>query len=197
MQIPAPFRTTNQPSIENSSSWDRRARRRQKQINRYLWNLTKGMYFDYNTVSRTQSTFESATTFYALWSGVASPAQALALVANVLPALENIGGLSSTSCASVADARLNEPDAPAKQWDYPYGWAPHQILAWDGLHRYGFEAEAQRLAYRWLHMIAETAVNYNGAVVEKYDVTRLRGAHRVDAEYGNQGAEFDGLAREG
>ena len=92
---------------------------------------------------------------------------------------------------------LVEPKNPPKQWDYPFGWAPHQMLAWDGLRRYGFEEEAQRLAYRWLHMITKVSIDYNGAVVEKYDVTQLEHSYRVDAEYGNQGLEFKGLAREG
>ena len=34
-------------------------------------------------------------------------------------------------------------------------------------------------------------------VVEKYDVTRPTGPHKVDAESGNQGADFRGVAREG
>ena len=71
------------------------------------------------------------------------------------------------------------------------------MLAWGGLRRYGFEEEAQRLAYRWLHMITKVAVEYNGAVVEKYNVIQLENSHRVEAEYGNQGLGFKGLAREG
>lgn len=33
------------------------------------------------------------------------------------------------------------------------GWAPQQILAWTGLLRYGFDEEAERLAYKWLYMV--------------------------------------------
>jgi alpha,alpha-trehalase len=36
--------------------------------------------------------------------------------------------------------------------DHPYGWSPHQILAWIGLERYGYNSHAQRLAYRWIYM---------------------------------------------
>lgn len=32
-------------------------------IDRYLWNETKGMYFDYDTVKREQTNYETATTF--------------------------------------------------------------------------------------------------------------------------------------
>lgn len=46
-------------------------------------------------------------------------------------------------------------------------------------------------------MITKAFVDYNGVVVEKYDVTRPIDPHRVDAEYGNQGLDFRGVAREG
>ena len=52
------------------------------------------------------------------------------------------------------------------------GWAPQQILAWSGLMRYGFQDEAERLAYKWLYMVTKAFVDFNGIVVEKYDVTR-------------------------
>jgi alpha,alpha-trehalase len=77
------------------------------------------------------------------------------------------------------------------------GWAPQQILAWVGLERYGYHDDAKRLAYRWLFMITKAFVDYHGVVVEKYDVTRPTDPHRVDAEYGNQGLDFRGVAREG
>ena len=40
-------------------------------------------------------------------------------------------------------------------------------------------------------------VDFNGVVVEKYNVTRELDPHKVDAEYGNQGADFKGVPREG
>jgi len=46
-------------------------------------------------------------------------------------------------------------------------------------------------------MMTRAFVDYHGVVVEKYDVTRLRDPHRVDAEYGNQGLDFKGVASEG
>jgi alpha,alpha-trehalase len=46
-------------------------------------------------------------------------------------------------------------------------------------------------------MMTKAFVDYNGVVVEKYDVTRTTAPHRVDAEYGNQGLDFKGVAKEG
>lgn len=152
------------------------------------------MFFDYDTAKKARTTFESATTLWALWAGVASEDQAAALVTKALPKLEEFGGLVSTTKGSVGELG---PGRPQRQWDYPYGWAPQQVLAWKGLQRYGFQKEAARLAYRWLYMVTKAFRDYNGVVVEKYDVTREEDPHRVDAEYGNQGLGFKGVAKEG
>ena len=83
------------------------------------------------------------------------------------------------------------------QWDYPHGWAPHQIMAWDGLRRYGYHQDASRLAYKWLSTILKVFVHYNGAVVEKYDVTRPNDPHQVETEYPNQGFTYQAYVKEG
>ena len=180
--------------VESSAIWDRRAKRRKQAIDRYLWNAEKGMYFDYNTVSQEQCSYESATAFWAMWAGVCSPKQAATLVMTALPKLEAYGGLLSGTQESRGEVGLERPN---RQWDFPYGWAPQQMLAWTGLHRYGYQEDAERLAYKWLFMITKAFVDFNGVVVEKYDVTRPVDPHRVDAEYGNQGLDFRGVAKEG
>ena len=179
---------------ETSSAWDRRAQRRRKLVDKYLWNEEKGMYFDYNCLSKEQTTYESATTFWALWAGIATPLQASKMVDRALPKFTFVGGLVAGTEASRGNVSL---DAPNRQWDYPTGWAPHQMLAWYGLRRYGYVEDAQNLAYRWLYTILKSFVDFNGVVVEKYNVTHNNPAHRVDAEYGNQGSDFEGVAREG
>lgn len=180
--------------IETSAAWDRRAKRRRLAIDKYLWNDKKGMYFDYDTVKKEQTTYETATTFWAMWAGLSTPRQAAALVIKALPKFEVFGGLVSGSKESRGSTGLARPN---RQWDYPYGWAPQQMLAWTGLLRYGYQEEAERLAYKWLFMVTKAFVDFNGVVVEKYDVTRPIDPHKVDAEYGNQGSDFKGVAREG
>jgi len=86
-------------------------------------------------------------------------------------------------------------DRPNRQWDYPYAWPPHQIMAWVGLERYGYLDDAQRLAYRFLYMMTSAFVDFNGVVPEKFDAVKL--SHMVDAEYGNQGVDFKMVPREG
>lgn len=196
LPISAPFATPGRPAgtIETSDRWHEAASRRRRLLDQHLWNESKGMYVDYNTSTHKQTDYESATTFWALWSGAASPHQADLLVQHALPKLENVGGLAVSTERSrgpVSAAR------PQKQWDFPFGWPPHQLLAWEGLQRYGFEEEKERLVYKWLHMMTRVFVDFNGTVVEKYDVTQLERPHRVDAEYGNQGSHFRYAPQEG
>lgn len=180
--------------VETSASWERRAKRRRAAVDKYLWDEEAGMYFDYNTVKKERTGYESATTFWPMWSGLATPRQATLLIEKALPKFEAFGGLVSGTEKSRGRVGL---DRPNRQWDYPFGWAPQQILAWVGFQRYGFDEEAQRIAYRWLSMVTKAFVDFNGVIVEKYDVTRPIDPHKVEAEYGNQGSDFKGVPREG
>ena len=77
----------------SSSTWDRRAKKRKMLIDKYLWDQEKGMYFDYDTVLQERSDYESATMFWTMWAGVASPAQAAKLMADALPKFEEFEGI--------------------------------------------------------------------------------------------------------
>lgn len=181
-------------TVETSAVWDRRMKKRKAAIDKYLWNEKEGMFFDYDTKEEKMISYVSATTFWSMWSGVASPKQAWRLVEDALPLLEEKGGLAAGTEKSRGPVGI---DRPNRQWDYPYGWAPQQMLAWNGLLRYGYEEEVTRLVYKWLYMMTKAFVDYNGVVVEKYNVTDLSEPHKVDAEYGNQGIDFKGVATEG
>lgn len=196
LEIPAEFRTEGMVpgQVESSAIWDRRAKKRKALMDKYLWNEERGMYFDYDTVKKEQTGYEAVTTFMPMWSGAASPRQAALLVEKALPKLEAFGGLTTTTEHSRGPLG---PDRPAKQWDYPFGWAPLQMLAWVAFQRYGYNEITERLAYKWLYIITKVFVDFNGIVVEKYDVTRPDDAHKVDAEYGNVGSNVQGVAREG
>jgi len=194
--VPSAFCAKGQVAdrVECSSAWDRAARKRKAIIDKYCWNEEKGFYFDFNTVTKTQTDFEYVTCLWPLWCGVASPHQASLLVEKALPRFECVGGLSTSTEHSRGPINAQNPP---KQWDYPNGWAPHQILAWDGLKRYGYHEEAERLIYKWLHMMIKVFVDFNGTITEKYDVTQLKDPHKVTAEYGNQGLDFKYAPQEG
>ncbi|CAG8578908.1 13566_t:CDS:2 [Funneliformis caledonium] len=178
--------------VETSAAWFDRATLRQERIDKYLWNEEKSLYYDYDTVKREQSVYESVTALWALWAGCASSEQAEKLVKISLPKFEVLGGLVSGTEDSRGTIAL---DRPNRQWDYPFGWAPHQIMAWRGLENYGYMTEARRLAYRWLYTITKSFVDYNGVVPEKYDVVTLN--HLLKVEYGNVGVDFKFVPREG
>ncbi|KAG7694523.1 hypothetical protein KL933_003656 [Ogataea haglerorum] len=180
--------------VETAEKWEFLAAERKKRIDKYLWNESKGMYFDYNIKTHRQSLYESATTFYPLWAKLASREQAKALVEKALPRFEVFGGIVSGTKESRGEIGLNKP---SRQWDYPYAWSPHQIMTWRGLQNYGYTAIAKRLSYRWCYLITLAFVDFNGIVVEKYDATSEQSPHKVDAEYGNQGSDFKGVATEG
>lgn len=121
LEIPAEFSVPGFPglacgNILASASWDRRAKLRKMRIDKYLWNSEKGMYFDYDTVTKKQITYVSATMFWAMWAGVASPHQASRMVDVALPILEELGGLASGTEESRGPLGL---DRPTRQWDWP------------------------------------------------------------------------------
>ncbi len=179
-------------AVHASAAWEEAAARRRELMTRLCWNGDRGIFFDYDFVEGGQTGFESVTSLYPLWAGLATPEQAAALVERSLPLFEEAGGLVSTTETSRGPISAHRPQ---RQWDYPFGWPPHQILAWQGLIDYGFESAAQRVAYRWLYMITRNAADYNGTIPEKYDVVNR--THDVFVEYGNVGTEFDYITREG
>lgn len=181
-------------TVSNAQHWRDLAAKRKIAITKYMWDDETGFFFDYNIKSKSKHTYESATTLWALWAGLATKEQAKATVEKAIPRLEVLGGIVACTERSRGPLSIKRP---SRQWDYPYGWAPHQILAWRGLSEYGYVGTATRLAYRWLYIMTKAFVDYNGIVVEKYDVTKGNDPHRVTAEYGNQGADFKGVAKEG
>ncbi|KAJ2161009.1 alpha,alpha-trehalase nth1 [Coemansia sp. RSA 552] len=175
-----------------AAEWRARAESRRQSIDRYLWNEQKGLYFDYDVSLGEQSVYESVTSLWALWSGCATPAQARRLVDVACRKFEVKGGLVSGTEESRGQVSLHRPN---RQWDFPFGWAPHQIMAWYGLYNYGFVDVARRFAYRWLFTITQAFVDFNGVVPEKFDVVNM--THRFQVEYGNVGVDFKHVPREG
>jgi alpha,alpha-trehalase len=175
-----------------SNFWNEKAKKRKQLADAYLWNEEKGMYFDYNIKTASNSTFVSATTLTPLWAKMASKKQAEKLVKTALPLLKMEGGIAGSTQESAGQISTERPQ---RQWDYPNGWAPHQMLIWRGLLHYKYKKEAQELIYRWLFMITKNAVDYNGTIPEKYDV--ISATHKVFAEYGNVGTDFEYITDEG
>lgn len=182
----------SQNKTYSSQEWLDKAKTRKALMDKYCWNETEGMYFDYDFVNKKSLPFEAASTFFPLWAGLCSQDQAAILVEKTLPKFVMTGGIAGSTAESVANVN---PESPQRQWDYPFGWAPHQMLLWEGLKKYGFESKLQEMVYRWLWLITTNAVDYNGTIPEKFDLEIS--SHKVFAEYGNVGTEFDYIAKEG
>lgn len=154
----------------DAAVWRKRARTRAERINRLMWDQQAGLYEDYEFVHRRLRRYPFLTTFYPLWAGIASPEQAAAVVRN-LPMFERAGGLQTSSNAS------------GNQWDAPFGWAPLEMIAVEGLRRYGYRTEADRISKAFLSVVLEQ-YRQNGVIVEKYDVVRRGSDVSADIRFG-------------
>ena len=191
-----------------------RARVRSRLVKKYLWDEERGLFFDHDTKKRRRSSYLAATTLYPLWAStpnacgatLVEPAMARALRDAALRELEAPGGLMATapsSLAAISPPRVLQRSAGGgfearelgRQWEAPNGWAPHQMLAVEGLRAAGFTADAERLQDRWLYTIAVNAADYHGTVPEKFDVKAR--SHAVFAEYGNVNTDFAYISDEG
>ncbi|WOD41142.1 trehalase family glycosidase [Nodosilinea sp. E11] len=144
-----------------ADQWRDRSDYRKGLIDKYLWNDEKGFYLDYNFRERCHCRYEYATAFYPLWAGIASPEQAQRLVDN-LPQFEAPGGFKTSNVVS------------GNQWDAPFGWAPFQYFVVKGLLRYGYKAEALRLAEKFVSLLVKDFERC-GVLLEKYDIEACTG----------------------
>ena len=152
-----------------SRIWGERAARRRESLIAHTWDTDRGMFFDYDFVRKTRSTYEFAATFYPLWAGLATTEQALAVRGN-LSVFERPGGLGTSTTRS------------GVQWDEPYAWAPLQLLAVEGLRRYGFAEDANRISHKFLSMVLDE-FRRDGTIREKYDAINRTSKVHVAAGY--------------
>ncbi|OUL36319.1 alpha,alpha-trehalase [Nostoc sp. T09] len=141
-----------------AQQWRDRADSRRDRIDQYLWDEKQGLYLDYHFQTGKRRYYEFATTFYPLWMGIASEAQAKSVAEN-LSLFEAPGGIFTSTRVT------------GNQWDAPFGWAPLTLIAVQGLHRYGYHQEGDRIARNFLAMVIKE-FERRGILVEKYDVER-------------------------
>jgi alpha,alpha-trehalase len=145
--------------------WRKRAADRAERINRLMWDAKDGLYYDYDFVHRRVRHYPFLTTFYPLWAGIATKEQAARMEKN-LSLFEKVGGLQTSTYVS------------GNQWDAPFGWAPLQMIAVEGLRRYGYDDDAERISTKFLSMVRREFLKH-GYIVEKYDV--VQGGSNVSA----------------
>jgi len=142
----------------SAAAWTARAARRAERVEALLWDDRAGLYLDYDAETRARRDYPFATTFWPLAAGLAAPAHARRVRDN-LPRFERPGGVVTSTRVS------------GSQWDAPFGWAPLQLFAVEGLRRTGFAPDADRLARAFLSLLADD-FDRRGTLVEKYDVDR-------------------------
>jgi alpha,alpha-trehalase len=149
------------------ADWNAAADRRKKAINRTMWDGR--LYSDFRFSDNSLVLYPFSSTFYPLVFGIAEKSQADALVTH-LDLFAKPGGIQTSTALT------------GLQWDAPYGWAPLQMIAIDGLRRYGFQKEADTLAKSWLTLVVDE-YRRTGTIREKYDVVHRTSDVSVTAGY--------------
>lgn len=153
---------------KDAGEWTSRAEARQKKINQVMWDVQDGLYYDYDFVHKRVRRYPFLTTFYPMWAGIAERAQSERIVAN-LQRFERAGGL------------LTSTNQSGNQWDAPFGWAPLEMIAVQGMRRYGYVEAADRITGKFLSLVLDDFL-HSHRIVEKYDVVRR--ASNVSASIG-------------
>ena len=153
----------------DTEEWRKQAEERKDRIQKYLWDSERGLYFDYDFENGKRSDYEYVTAFFPLWAGIPTPEQARAVMQH-LPTFEKPGGLVMSTHET------------GGQWDFPYAWAPDQLVADEGIRRYGFNEDADRVSYEFLSAVAEN-FRRDGTIREKYNAVTRSSETQVTAGY--------------
>ena len=148
---------------EDAEKWAKRREQRRARIDRHLWNNERGGYYEFQYTSGRSLPFRSMAMFMPLWAGIASKAQARALVERHLPDFLLPHGCPFTDKVYPSP----HPEFTHLQWSYPAAWPSFHMLLVEGLDRYGYEAEAEEVATRLLLTILQQ-YEKTGKLWEKY-----------------------------
>lgn len=159
-------------STGKAKMYETAAARRRQSMNRYLWDPVSRTYRDFHLKKKERLATLTADVFTPLWAGAATAAQAQGVRAQ-LSRLEQAGGIAASDVIS------------GKQWDSPFGWAPHQYFAIDGLRKYGYAIDSQRIAQKFVSA-TESIHNDHGVIFEKIDVINAIKPEEVGNKYETQ-----------
>jgi len=167
--------------LEGEPDWHDLALARWRRVESTCWNPERGMFMDFDFVNRHHGRVASAMAFHPLWAGLASPEQAARTAAS-LSLFEWDGGV----------AACEGQDRPSgRQWGEGAVWAPLQYLVVAGLDRYGYRAEAARVASRYLDTVARNWVRPEPAEVVVGGQRRVRAPGALYEKYTADGRVND------
>ncbi len=155
---------------ESAEEWRTRKEKRAELCRKYLKG-EDGIFYDYDLVKGERTSLLSAASYYPLYFGMATDDEARAAVER-LPELETEWGIVTVERCDHIKGIF--------QWGYPNGWPPMQQIVVGGLLRYGYEADAKRIAKKFLGLM-EKSFAETGHLWEKYDV--VKGSAEALAEY--------------
>lgn len=161
---------------EESKQWEERARLRQERMQYYLWDPEHGLFFDYNFRTQSRRVYPFATAYFPLYCGWASFEQAAGLVRWLDRFLQPGGVVTSF-------------ERSGNQWDYPFGWAPLQVVAAEGLRRYRFDGEARAVSGAFVALVEEEFAR-TGTILEKYDVVNRTSSVSDEIDFGYSSNEI-------
>lgn len=150
---------------KTAKEWDEAAEKRKKTMNELMWDQLRGLYYDYDFKKMRRGSVSSLAAYYPMWAGMVSEKRAAALV-KALRRFENKGGLATTDALQLVQL---VPGSVPVQWAFPNGWAPLHFVVVEGLLKYGYHEDAERIAMKWLRTNLEW-FNARGVFLEKYNV---------------------------
>ncbi|MGH7196064.1 MAG: trehalase family glycosidase [Candidatus Saccharimonadales bacterium] len=181
---------------QEAGEWETCARRRKATMDELMYDKNRGLYYDYNYVKERRGNVSSLAAYYPLWAGLADDKQARSLVVN-LKKFETKGGLATTDALPIGQYVLGSIPT---QWAYPNGWAPLHYIVIKGLQRYGYEADAKRIAMKWLKTNLAWFQS-KGVFLEKYNVVQpdkppAEGVYPSQTGFGWTNAVFERLCQD-
>lgn len=181
---------------EEALEWEKKAKARKRTMDDLMWDKLRGLYYDYNYVKEKRGNVSSLAAYYTMWAGMADGKHVQAMVKS-LRRFEQKGGLATTDDLPLQQYVLSNMPT---QWAYPNGWAPLQFLVIQGLERYGYHEDAERIAMKWLKNNLNW-FNRHGIFLEKYNVVNpekppAKGVYPSQTGFGWSNAVFERLCQE-
>lgn len=143
--------------LQKAGFYKQRSVHRRNFIDKYCWNASDGVYYDYDFRAKRQMKVPSLAMTYPLFVKIATKKQAEGVAAKLRKDFLKPGGFTTT---------LNNT---GEQWDAPNGWAPLQWMAIRGLENYDLSDLASEAARRWVALNVKV-FHETGKLMEKYNV---------------------------
>jgi hypothetical protein len=135
----------------DSTAFTRHAGQVAKLINSTFWDEQQGMYFDRNEKTGKRVYVKSATNFMPLFAGAATRQRAKRMIHEHLLNADEFWLTYPVASYAKTEPDYYQGSHKECNWRGPT-WAPTNYMIFQGLRRYGYQAEARELATRLFNM---------------------------------------------